>query len=182
MSANGSRISVCHLNHCHGGFMRAGIFICICSLVCLAGPTAENQVHPRPPGLRDADQQINKPLDPPSVTSPASPDPLKLKQEAEELAQLSAGVPPRVSLASRGQLPKDLPAEMYRKTGQTPPIRDLSSRSSNDPKKGRLRTYLRACVDGSNLSGGNPRHMRCRSPVPNPWRKYRILYVRFAKA
>jgi hypothetical protein len=39
---------------------------------------------------------------------------VKLKREAEELAQLSAGIPPRVNLVVEGQLPKDLADQLKR--------------------------------------------------------------------
>jgi hypothetical protein len=42
------------------------------------------------------------------------PDPVKLKREAEELAQLSAGIPPRVNLVAEGRLPKDLGDQLKR--------------------------------------------------------------------
>lgn len=88
--------------------MRALVASFICSLLCLTATTTEKQVHPRPPGLRDGDKQINKPLDPPLVAGPAAPDPLKLKQEAVELAQLSAQIPTQIEFLGKGQLPKNL--------------------------------------------------------------------------
>src|SRR6266404_3933141 len=66
------------------------------------------RVRPIPPGVREADKQTNKSLDPPLGPNLTVQDPAKLKQEAEELAQLSAGIPPRVNLVAEGQLPKDL--------------------------------------------------------------------------
>lgn len=72
------------------------------------------QLHPRPPGLRDADKQINKPLDPPVEFRPKVSDPAKLRQEAEALAQLSAGIPARMEFVAKGQLPKDLADQLKR--------------------------------------------------------------------
>jgi hypothetical protein len=79
-------------------------------------PTGESgqRVRPIPPGVREADKQTNKPLDPPLGPSPIVADPAKLQREAEELAQLSAGIPPRVNLVAEGQLPKDLADQLKR--------------------------------------------------------------------
>ncbi len=63
--------------------MRTFVVISVCFFLCLTAATPGKQAHPRPPGLRDADKQINKPLDPPSVTGLAAPNLLKLKQEAD---------------------------------------------------------------------------------------------------
>ncbi len=72
------------------------------------------RVRPIPPGIREADKQTNKSLDPPLGPSPIVADPVKLKREAEELAQLSAGIPPRVSMVAEGKLPKDLGDQLKR--------------------------------------------------------------------
>ena len=71
------------------------------------------QGRPIPPGIRKADKQTNKPLDPPLIAQPG-PDSAKLKQEADELAQLSASVPSDVGLVAKGQLPKDLADKLKR--------------------------------------------------------------------
>ena len=63
---------------------------------------------PVPPGVREADKQTNAPGEPPPDVKPKATDPAKLKQEAEELAKLSAGIPSQIDLVSRGQLPKEL--------------------------------------------------------------------------
>ncbi len=72
------------------------------------------RVRPIPPGVREAGKQTNKSLDPPLGPGLTVPDPGKLKREAEELAQLSAGIPPRVNLVAEGQLPKDLGDQLKR--------------------------------------------------------------------
>jgi len=81
----------------------------------LVPETIREQARPIPPGIREADKQTNKPLDPPLVGASAPvPDPAKLKQEADELAQLSAGVPSDLARVARGQLPKDLADKLKR--------------------------------------------------------------------
>ena len=88
--------------------MRILIAISFLLTVLLFSTTAGQQVPPRPPGLRDGQKEINKPLDPPRELPRAAPDPAKLKSEAEELAHLSSGIPARINLVTQGQLPKDL--------------------------------------------------------------------------
>lgn len=70
--------------------------------------------HPSPPGLREAEKQINKPLEPPLTPKVQRPDPAKLTQEADELAQLSSGVPSDLARVAHGQLPKDLTEKLKR--------------------------------------------------------------------
>ena len=76
--------------------------------------TTGKQARPSPPGMRDAQTQSNKPLEPPLEAKPKSPDAAKLKHEADELAQLSAGVPSDVGLLARGQIQKDLAGKLKR--------------------------------------------------------------------
>jgi hypothetical protein len=97
--------------------MRKPFLTSVLFAICLTPfPAKESgqRVRPIPPGIRQADKQTNKPLDPPLGPSPAMPDPVKLRREAEELAQLSAGIPPQVNLVVEGQLPKDLGAQLKR--------------------------------------------------------------------
>ena len=79
----------------------------------LAAETVGEQGRPIPPGIREADKQTNKPLEPPS-TGTAGTDTAKLKQEADELAQLSARVPSDLAQVAHGQLPKDLADKLKR--------------------------------------------------------------------
>ena len=72
------------------------------------------QGRPIPPGIREAEKQSNKPLDPAMAAMSSAPDPAKLKQEADELAQLSAGVPSDLARVAHGQLPKDLADKLKR--------------------------------------------------------------------
>lgn len=83
-------------------------------ILCVINSTRGMQIHPRPPGLREADKQVNKPLDPPVEFSPRVSDAAKLRREAEELAQLSSGIPSRMEFVAKGQLPKDLADQLKR--------------------------------------------------------------------
>jgi len=94
--------------------MRTFTAILVCFSLSFGATSTGKQAHPRPPGLRDGEKQINKPLDPPTATGPSAPDPRKLKREADELADLSAGIPARIALVSQGQLPKDLVDQLKR--------------------------------------------------------------------
>ena len=97
--------------------MRKPFLTSVLFAMCLTTFSAKEsgqRVRPIPPGVREADKQTNKPLDPPLGPSPAMPDPVKLKREAEELAQLSAGIPSRVNLVVEGQLSKDLGGQLKR--------------------------------------------------------------------
>jgi hypothetical protein len=84
------------------------------TLISFPAKESGQRVRPIPPGVREADKQTNKPLDPPLGPARTVADPVKLKREAEELAQLSAGIPPRVNLVAEGQLPKDLGDQLKR--------------------------------------------------------------------
>jgi hypothetical protein len=88
------------------------ILLLLCSFIVLvANPIGQRR--PLPPGLRDGQREINKPLDPPLIGTPG-PNVPKLKQEADELAQLSAGLPSDLAHVARGQLPKDLADKLKR--------------------------------------------------------------------
>lgn len=76
--------------------------------------TSDQRPRPSPPGLREGAKEINKPLEPPLAPQAKAPDPAKLKQEADELAQLSAGVPSDLARVVHGQLPKDLAEKLKR--------------------------------------------------------------------
>jgi hypothetical protein len=82
--------------------------------LCLIPTTASNQAHPSPPGMREAQTQSSKPLEPPLEAKPKPADPAKLKKEADELAQLSAGIPSDISLLGQGQIQKDLADKLRR--------------------------------------------------------------------
>jgi len=66
------------------------------------------------PGLREAEKRINAPLDPPVFFAKKGPDPLRLQDEAAELAKLSAGIPAGIERVNQGQLPKTLDEQLKR--------------------------------------------------------------------
>jgi hypothetical protein len=82
--------------------------------LCAIPVTMGKQGHPSPPGLRQAQTQSNKPLEPPVEMKRKPPEPALLKQEADELARLSSGIPADVGLVVQGQLPKDLAEKLKR--------------------------------------------------------------------
>lgn len=69
---------------------------------------------PIPPGVREADKQTNAPIEPPAKFKLKTTDPAVLKQEAEELAKLSASLPSQVDQLSQGKVPKDLADQLKR--------------------------------------------------------------------
>jgi hypothetical protein len=93
--------------------MRVLIVFLSVAFSCHVLATAGGQGRPIPPGIREADKQSNKPLEPP-LTATSATDHARLKQEADELAQLSAGVPSDLARVSRGELPKDLADKLKR--------------------------------------------------------------------
>jgi hypothetical protein len=77
----------------------------------LATPTAKHTLgqRPVPPGVRDADKQINSaPGEAPLPPKPKQVSVKQLQEEAAELSHLSAGIPERIDYVSKGQMPKDL--------------------------------------------------------------------------
>jgi hypothetical protein len=84
------------------------VILVLFTVVCATPTTGWEQSHPSPPGLREAEKQRNKPLEPPVEAKRKPPEPAQLKQEADELAQLSSGIPADIGLVGQGQLPKDL--------------------------------------------------------------------------
>ena len=93
--------------------MRTLIAVSLLAFFSLVSRSTGGQGRPIPPGIREADKQTNKPLDPPLIGT-RSLDPAKLKQEADELARLSAGVPSDLAHVAHGQLPKDLSEKLKR--------------------------------------------------------------------
>jgi len=85
--------------------MRILIALLSVAFICLVPETAGGQGRPIPPGIREADKQTNKPLEPP-LTGTSATDPAKLKQEANELAQLASGLPSDLARVAHGQLPR----------------------------------------------------------------------------
>jgi len=95
-------------------FVRMPIVLSFLSAFFLVSMISGQQGRPIPPGIREAEKQSNKPLDPAMAATPSAPSPAKLKQEADELAQLAAGVPSDLARVARGQLPKDLADKLKR--------------------------------------------------------------------
>jgi hypothetical protein len=72
-------------------------------------PWVCGQARPIPPGVRNADQKTNAPLEAPSTANkPNKSDPARLEREARELTELSAQIPKQIAAVNEGQLPKDL--------------------------------------------------------------------------
>jgi hypothetical protein len=94
--------------------MRILISVLFAAALWIVPTTMGKQARPSPPGMRDAQTQSNKPLEPPLEAKPKPADPAKLKQEADELAQFSAGVPSDISGLAQGQIPKDLTDKLKR--------------------------------------------------------------------
>ena len=69
---------------------------------------------PIPPGVREADKQTNAPLEAPVAAKRKMADPMQLQKEAEELTNLSAGIPGQIALVNHGQIPKDLDEKLKR--------------------------------------------------------------------
>lgn len=69
---------------------------------------------PIPPGVREADKQTNAPMEPPAKVKPKPTDSAKLRQEAQELATLSAAIPSEIDLLGNDQFPKDLADQLKR--------------------------------------------------------------------
>jgi hypothetical protein len=94
--------------------MRTLIVFSLLAFFSLMSRSTGGQGRPIPPGIREADKQTNKPLDPPLINRTPSLNPAKLKHEADELAQLSAGLPSDLAHVAHGQLPKDLSEKLKR--------------------------------------------------------------------
>lgn len=90
------------------------IFIVLAIGVAFFPSNEHGQGRPIPPGVREADKQTNAPIEPPAKFKRVPPDPASLKQEAEELAKLSAEVPSQMDQVSQGKIPKDLGDQLKR--------------------------------------------------------------------
>ena len=73
------------------------------------------QIHPFPPGMREAEQLSNRPEKPPQVTVKRQPvDPAQLQRDAKELARLAQLIPSEIEQLKTGRLPKDLDEQLKR--------------------------------------------------------------------
>ena len=94
--------------------MRKRLFLLFPFAACFFLLVPVEGQHPVPPGVRDADKQSNSPIDPPAKFKQKPVDPTALKQEADELAKLSAAIPGQMDQISQGQMPKDLADQLKR--------------------------------------------------------------------
>ena len=90
------------------------IFVLLVTSLALSPSSNRGQGRPIPPGVREADKQINAPVDPPVKLKQKSADIALLKQEADELARLANTIPAQMDQVGRGQLPKDLDDQLKR--------------------------------------------------------------------
>lgn len=93
--------------------MRIAVLFAVSFLICVLPARAQEKAAPIPPGLRHAEQEGSRPLEPP-VGKHRRADPGQLKEEANELAHLAAAVPPQMEQVTQGQLPKDLTDKLKR--------------------------------------------------------------------
>ena len=78
-------------------------------------PPPMQTTHPRPPGIRTADQQTNQHLEPSMQPHSRKIDVEQVWQEADELKKLAdGGVPAQIELGTRSQYPKDLTENLKR--------------------------------------------------------------------
>lgn len=77
---------------------------------------AAGQMHPRPPGLQQANQAEAKAERdmPPPLQSKTTVDLVKAAREASELATLAQSIPPCIDALEKGTLPKDLVERLKR--------------------------------------------------------------------
>ena len=85
-------------------------------LLCSPPTLAAQSGRPGSPGVQQADKaddKFERGSTPPSNQHPAI-DPVKLKQDADELAALAGSVPSEVDQTMKGLLPKDLTEKLKR--------------------------------------------------------------------
>jgi len=95
--------------------MRKAVFVLFVGWFCCI---ADVPTHPQgrrvPPGVREADKQVNTPVEALAPVKRKSVDPARLREEAEELAKLSAAIPTQVDQVNKGQIPKDVGDQLKR--------------------------------------------------------------------
>ena len=96
--------------------MAKQLLLFILLVACLVSPPSGvcGQRTPIPPGVREADKQTNAPIEPPAKFKRIPASPAVLKQEAEELARLSADLPSAMDQISQRKIPKDLADQLKR--------------------------------------------------------------------
>ena len=98
--------------------MRTILFLLLCLLAprtTTAPPFDLTQGRPIPPGVREADKQVNNaPNEAPLPPKPKQFNVKQVQDEAAELAHLSAGIPEQIDYVSKGEMPKDLNDQLKR--------------------------------------------------------------------
>src|SRR5262245_60974145 len=97
--------------------MRKLFFISTVFAFCILSSSSNNygQARPIPPGVREAEKQINAQInEPPAKLKHKAADRGKIQQEADELAKLSAAIPGQIELVRQGQFPRDLEEHLKR--------------------------------------------------------------------
>jgi hypothetical protein len=90
--------------------MKPSFLVALLTLQLSASTALAQTSHPRPPGVRQADQaeaQTEKDI-PPPIQRRAPVDLAKLVQEANELARIAQIIPSDVADVQKGMLPKDV--------------------------------------------------------------------------
>ena len=85
----------------------------LCMLFIFPLATTSHQ-RAKPPGIVTADQQSNQPVEPPMEMRSRKMNVDQVKQEADELKKLAAGVPAQIELVTKNQYPKDLTDNLKR--------------------------------------------------------------------
>ncbi len=94
--------------------MRRFLLFVMGIVACWNAAGIARQGRPVPPGVREAEKKEDILKEPPVVAKRKPPDAAQLKQEADELAKLSATIPDQIGLIGQGQLPKDLAERLKR--------------------------------------------------------------------
>jgi hypothetical protein len=90
--------------------------IVLLTILCWVVFVFAQGAHPIPPGIRQADQTLDKAEKnvPPPLYQRSPADLAKLKRDADELASLAQSIPPGVEQTTTGVLPKDLADRLKR--------------------------------------------------------------------
>lgn len=90
------------------------LFFSLTWLCYVATLLVHPQGRPIPPGVREADKQMNAPLEPPASPKRRATNHAQLSSEARELAELSSSIPAQIEQVNKGQVPKDLGDQLKR--------------------------------------------------------------------
>jgi hypothetical protein len=83
-------------------------------ILCPLLAAAQRDTEPDPPPLPRSAERMPLPTEPPLLPPPRPIDPVKIKNDAEELAKLAASIPADVDRVALGLLPKDLREKLKR--------------------------------------------------------------------